>query len=1094
MTRTLWALLLACSATFALAQANNTVYVRKFLAPNGTVGQAVTAAQATCDPSTVCTVVFDPSLVPSPAGSMPEKCARCIWQDYRTGSGVPGSGIVARQITKLSRVDVAYPDFSFGQPIKGIAVGNGSCTSNATITVSAPAYSQDGTQAIAVGYCVNGTLKPFIRFPGGGYTSAATVTITGGGTSGAAGTVVLVGAAGQADPTGTNDSSSAILNAVDYAQTYGAANRRGGTEPGATPLVYIPKGTYKLLDTVRVPCDLHVAGDGENATILEPATDSENALTFYPGVINARDNWVYSGSLTDLSIGAIGGHRYQATELELQSCGADQYDHVRIYGGGGRGMETFGAGAERQEASNIEIDAVRWPLLWAGNENHLRKLNIAAPGMSSDNYCWSVADCVNGVYPNYRWTDGKLVSASGNGTRASFYVIGKYAGGSGDSPSTSPLVAGHTFTVGGTSNLDGTYTVTAVRNNVARDPSGNCTPSHECFEVQAASAVRGDATLGVSTTATFARGAYVMTVASATGFDPGAFIRGAGIPAMTRVVAARGVTITVDQAFTASESEETVAVAAGWWPTLLSTNNAAVFLHGADVVVEDGSIKSLWYAGAFDVEGVFGSRIQSFYLEGYPVNGMPTLNSSLREGNLPPETTLTGTLSQTSCNSQSNICPVPVASTLWFYNYVNDPMDIIGFTLNSAGAATIRLLPPDYIYGSTAASVVGNGVRKGQWEDVSAIFAGDGKMYVVARNLSTSTAPSGTSWPSGSLVVLDPQESTGANMGSLLYADNHGSAIDGPGNGWWYNCVDNSRNPCASILAGTIPNDMTTFTYGQRGSSAGVGANITSLDNEIWGTPFSAGNEPLGNSYIKVVGRSGNITVLSGVIPGWNSYDQSFQAGELLQDGFVNVRAADGTCPPSQYRNLDENISWNNATGSCNGWGIKTFAPLTADPDTGAALGSYNQQFVSSYCSYDTGATSGAHATMRFCLLGGPANPAKLEWDTWSGSAWTPAEVLTRSGLSLLGGHTYSRHTIVTALLQPDSVAANTCAPQSATVRGLASGDHVINRDVVPRFLAGLALDGVLVTGSNTVSLNFCNNTSRAITPPSGTYTFDVEQ
>lgn len=95
---------------------------------------------------------------------------------------------------------------------------------------------------------------------------------------------------------------------------------------------------------------------------------------------------------------------------------------------------------------------------------------------------------------------------------------------------------------------------------------------------------------------------------------------------------------------------------------------------------------------------------------------------------------------------------------------------------------------------------------------------------------------------------------------------------------------------------------------------------------------------------------------------------------------------------------------------------------------------------------------------------------------------------------SLNSGHTFTRHDIVSGSITPSSVAANTCAAQTATVTGLKAGDHVINRDVLPSFTAGLSLDGIIVTGANTVSMNWCNVTAAAIAPPTGTYTFDVEQ
>lgn len=88
----------------------------------------------------------------------------------------------------------------------------------------------------------------------------------------------------------------------------------------------------------------------------------------------------------------------------------------------------------------------------------------------------------------------------------------------------------------------------------------------------------------------------------------------------------------------------------------------------------------------------------------------------------------------------------------------------------------------------------------------------------------------------------------------------------------------------------------------------------------------------------------------------------------------------------------------------------------------------------------------------------------------------------------------FTRHTIVTASLTPASVSAYACSTQSMTVTGIKAGDHVINRDVAPSFTNNLMLNGIIVTGANTVSMFWCNDSGGAITPPSGTYTFDVEQ
>jgi Chitobiase/beta-hexosaminidase C-terminal domain len=64
-----------------LAQTDNTVYVKNFA--GATVGDMATAAQATCNPSLTCIVIFDPSLANFTQGTLPAPCATCVWEDYR---------------------------------------------------------------------------------------------------------------------------------------------------------------------------------------------------------------------------------------------------------------------------------------------------------------------------------------------------------------------------------------------------------------------------------------------------------------------------------------------------------------------------------------------------------------------------------------------------------------------------------------------------------------------------------------------------------------------------------------------------------------------------------------------------------------------------------------------------------------------------------------------------------------------------------------------------------------------------------------------------------------------------------------------------
>lgn len=96
MKRTLFVLLLACSVTAAVAQANNTVHVQAFMKPGSTIGMAATLAQASCNPLRTCLVVFDPGLALYPVGTLPAPCPRCEWTDFNEQTAEVFSKLPAR--------------------------------------------------------------------------------------------------------------------------------------------------------------------------------------------------------------------------------------------------------------------------------------------------------------------------------------------------------------------------------------------------------------------------------------------------------------------------------------------------------------------------------------------------------------------------------------------------------------------------------------------------------------------------------------------------------------------------------------------------------------------------------------------------------------------------------------------------------------------------------------------------------------------------------------------------------------------------------------------------------------------------------------
>ncbi len=896
-----------------------------------------------------------------------------------TGGTIQGALQVANIIQKGPKIDVRDSDFSLGQPVGGITVTNGACTSAPTVSIPPPQYSQDGSQATAIAKCVNGQVEIGITFPGGGYISSEVPTISGGGTSGVAATLTLAGTAGPADPTGTSPSLAAIENAVDYAYSHAETSQ-------SVAEVYIPQGVYELDGTLRVPCDISLEGDGMASTILNPIINQDNGITVYPATQHP-DAWDCRGSISKLAINTPSGHLYSATELSILSSAGFSLKDIDVSGGGGRGISTQ-AGTERTYASDIEIDTVRWPLIWNGNEQHMKKLNIALPGASEDtvqepdgsygNYCFGTGNCVDGEYPSTQWNGGNLTYASGDGTTATFYIRG-------NSPliSTSPIVAGQHFTVAGTTgvDLDGLYVATSVTNNVTSDPSGSCSATNECFEVQGKSTAQGVATITASsTTATFSADSDVITLSSNTGFSPWASISGEGIPSNTWVVAVQGDTVTLSQVTSAAETDSAVTSMPVWKPTIMPDHNAAVTFASAAGAIDDGSIKPLFYAGCFHVN-TFGSSISHFYCEGFPLNGQPTVNSTLEYGGDPPVTSLTGNLN----GSMGPLSQVSVADNSWFQTYINDPQDILLF---NAGQV-VKIVPQDYSYGNTSPSAYVQGVLRDQYELATVVMSRNNQMFVIARNDNGSTAPDGTTWPAGSEVAEYPQANSG--YGPLLFADNHVNAINPPSGNWSTGCNDQNENICGSYLIGSIPNQISTFSTGQAATQAGLaGANVELLANERWGSGNDASAEPEGAGFVKTVGSGGVVMSSWGGTALHTGYGNEATTGQLLADGYVNVQSADGSYPYASYTDLDNGLTFNTSDGGETVSHINTWPG--GDPLTGSPAGStIGLQFENSYCYWDTSPSTGGHATSRWCFRGGPSasgTASGFEYDTWNGSSW----------------------------------------------------------------------------------------------------------
>jgi hypothetical protein len=194
-----------------------------------------------------------------------------------------------------------------------------------------------------------------------------------------------------ADPTGAKDSTCALQAAIDYADSQ--------TIGGQQSALYFPAGNYHISNALRLPCSLQVLTDGPTASAITLAPGSRsNAITVHPAAHPINDSFLCAGGIDGLMIQGS-GHTNTGTLLEIVNASGYRLNDVKLYNSGGRGLSLQGS-AERIESHNLQIDAVRWPIVMTvnSNEDHFFKTNIDAPGISADGYCFGI-NCVDGKAP-----------------------------------------------------------------------------------------------------------------------------------------------------------------------------------------------------------------------------------------------------------------------------------------------------------------------------------------------------------------------------------------------------------------------------------------------------------------------------------------------------------------------------------------------------------------------------------------------------------------------------------------------------------------------------------------------------------------------
>jgi hypothetical protein len=193
--------------------------------------------------------------------------------------------------------------------------------------------------------------------------------------------------------TGTTgaDDTAALQAAIAAAVTAAAS------EPYAqgSQVVRIPTGICKISGELRVPQNITLRGMSRESSIIQQTSTTANAIT----VTGCSKQLLggCEGGIYDLTIEGS-GHTTTGTLLELNGIVSYSLHDLRLFNGGGRGIEVNSG--ERLDVHNLTIFMTRWPLVLSGavNESYFYDTRVMYPGLTADNYCYNV-NCVNGVYP-----------------------------------------------------------------------------------------------------------------------------------------------------------------------------------------------------------------------------------------------------------------------------------------------------------------------------------------------------------------------------------------------------------------------------------------------------------------------------------------------------------------------------------------------------------------------------------------------------------------------------------------------------------------------------------------------------------------------
>ncbi len=372
----------------------------------------------------------------------------------------------------------------------------------------------------------------------------------------------------------------------------------------------------------------------------------------------------------------------------------------------------------------------------------------------------------------------------------------------------------------------------------------------------------------------------------------------------------------------------------GVYPTsgnLVQDQHMAVVLDGVtNFHIGQGSIKPTRCLGGIQVTEANGdTEISHVYFENGYAPGY--ISPSLVHGG-PHEKTTTAA----AMTAASTVFDITDGS--WFNAVVGSQTDLALLTEGGVPGTTILLRPPDYVYGSTNPSVLGNGILQGSFEYVAnngivRDQTGSGWHHNGARGQAGTTA---LAWPAGTIY-----EQIYISQGAALHlVDNHfnSTIYRYDQAGYTVTCNPDVEMTCGEIVNGIEPD--TFFAWASPNKSTWNRGLIFTGNNSLGTDPPSviAGNIEIhgsgsldlkgqtdGGNY-NLISATNNSTVnLSGLGAGVATR-AAYASGTLPNLGYVDGRTnvfLTGTSVPVPYNQYG--WSWDKTFGV---GGVNIFGPM----------------------------------------------------------------------------------------------------------------------------------------------------------------------